>query len=182
MTYKWPKWLQNQLSILETSRINDSYHIQSKKFQKKFEKQPYSDTVGGSFLFWPSCKCNLRRAPYDELEQIVLHLRTWKYLNFRYLTKFSSRNIKIILSLNVGTPCMKDPPYTFACFSKLKIRKIGKNICMADPLKCRNVLLNMCQNLLAVLHSNFLCTHIKYEWLSSLHLYIKDRYLNLSVI
>ena len=37
---------------------------------------------------------------------------------------------------------------------------------MADPLKCKNSLLIMCQNLLAVLHSNFLCTNIKYEWLS----------------
>ena len=46
---------------------------------------------------------------------------------------------------------------------------------MADPLKGKTFLLNMCQNLLAVLHSNFLCTHIKYEWLSSLY---KDKKTN----
>ena len=68
---------------------------------------------------------------------------------------------------------MKDPPYIFACFSKLKDKE-NRQKHMADPLKCKNVLLNMCQNLLAVLHSNFLCTHIKYEWLSSLY---KDKKL-----
>ena len=69
---------------------------------------------------------------------------------------------------------MKDPPYIFACFLKLKDKE-NRQKHMADPLKCKNVLLNMCQNLLAVLHSNFLCTHIKYEWLSSLY---KDKKTN----
>ena len=55
---------------------------------------------------------------------------------------------------------MKNPPYIYACFSILKDRK-SRQKHMADPLKCKNVLLNMCQNLLAALHSNFLCTHIK---------------------
>ena len=69
---------------------------------------------------------------------------------------------------------MKDPPYILAYFSKLKDKK-SRQKHMADLLKCKNVLLNMCQNLLAVLHSNFLCTHIKYEWLSSLY---KDKKTN----
>ena len=69
---------------------------------------------------------------------------------------------------------MKDPPYIFACFSKLKDKK-SRQKHMADPLKGKTFLLNMCQNLLAVLHSNFLCTHIKYEWLSSLY---KDKKTN----
>ena len=38
---------------------------------------------------------------------------------------------------------MKDPPYIFACFSKLKDKK-SRQKHMADPLKCKNVLLNMC--------------------------------------
>ena len=38
---------------------------------------------------------------------------------------------------------MKDPPYIFACFSKLKDKE-NRQKHMADPLKCKNVLLNMC--------------------------------------
>ena len=37
---------------------------------------------------------------------------------------------------------MKDPPYIFACFSKLKDKE-NRQKHMADPLKCKNVLLNM---------------------------------------
>ena len=38
---------------------------------------------------------------------------------------------------------MKEPPYIFACFSKLKDKE-NRQKHMADPLKCKNVLLNMC--------------------------------------
>ena len=34
---------------------------------------------------------------------------------------------------------MKDPPYIFACFSKLKDKE-NRQKHMADPLKCKNVL------------------------------------------
>ena len=51
MTYQQPKWLPNQLSMLETLKINDFYHIQSKKFQEKLKKRLYSDTIGGPSFF-----------------------------------------------------------------------------------------------------------------------------------
>ena len=51
MTYKLSKLLPNQLSMLETLEINDFYHIQSKKFQEKFKKRPYPDTIGGLYFF-----------------------------------------------------------------------------------------------------------------------------------
>ena len=51
MTYEEPKWLPNQLSILETLKIIDFYHIQLKKFQQKFKKRPYSDTIRGPSFF-----------------------------------------------------------------------------------------------------------------------------------
>ena len=38
---------------------------------------------------------------------------------------------------------MKDPPYILAYFSKLKDKK-SRQKHMVDPLKCKNVLLNMC--------------------------------------
>ena len=38
--------------MLETLKINDFYHIQSKKFQEKFKKRPYSDTIGGGPSFF----------------------------------------------------------------------------------------------------------------------------------